>query len=150
MGRLAQTLGIIIPSRSTPASENTKYRRMSWLIKLQTKHWIALKIRKPNHCAILSASAQFESLLNNVFVEPTAVCLTRATSGTYRSGGKDEFQRVTRCPLHQTVLSIGPANLATVKHNNSAVLPNHSLNRTYCGGPAFGLQKPSPNTSPPQ
>ena len=28
--------------------------------------------------------------------------------------------------------------------------PNHSLNRTYCGGPAFGLQKPSPNTNPPQ
>ena len=27
---------------------------------------------------------------------------------------------------------------------------NWSLNRTYCGGPAFGLQKPSPNTSPPQ
>ena len=30
------------------------------------------------------------------------------------------------------------------------VLPNWALNRTYCGGPAFGLQKPSPNTSPPQ
>ena len=28
--------------------------------------------------------------------------------------------------------------------------PNWALNRTYCGGPAFGLQKPSPNTSPPQ
>ena len=33
---------------------------------------------------------------------------------------------------------------------NQAARPNHSLNRTYCGGPAFGLQKPSPNTSPPQ
>ena len=32
----------------------------------------------------------------------------------------------------------------------TAVLANLSLNRTYCGGPAFGLQKPSPNTSPPQ
>ena len=32
----------------------------------------------------------------------------------------------------------------------SPVLANLSLNRTYCGGPAFGLQKPSPNTSPPQ
>ena len=32
----------------------------------------------------------------------------------------------------------------------SAVLPNRALNRTYCGGPAFGLKKPSPNTSPPQ
>ena len=32
----------------------------------------------------------------------------------------------------------------------SSVLANLSLNRTYCGGPAFGLQKPSPNTSPPQ
>ena len=31
-----------------------------------------------------------------------------------------------------------------------AVTPNLALNRTYCGGPAFGLQKPSPNTSPPQ
>ena len=30
------------------------------------------------------------------------------------------------------------------------VLANPALNRTYCGGPAFGLQKPSPNTSPPQ
>ena len=28
--------------------------------------------------------------------------------------------------------------------------PNPALNRTYCGGPAFGLQKPSPNASPPQ
>ena len=32
----------------------------------------------------------------------------------------------------------------------SPVLANLSLNRTYCGGPAFGLQKPCPNTSPPQ
>ena len=31
-----------------------------------------------------------------------------------------------------------------------SVWPNHSVNRTYCGGPAFGLKKPSPNTSPPQ
>ena len=31
-----------------------------------------------------------------------------------------------------------------------AVWPNLSLNRTYCGGPVFGLKKPSPNTSPPQ
>ena len=31
-----------------------------------------------------------------------------------------------------------------------APMPNHSLNRTYCGGPPFGLQKPSPNASPPQ
>ena len=39
-----------------------------------------------------------------------------------------------------------------VKHilSLSPVLANLSLNRTYCGGPAFGLQKPSPNTSPPQ
>ena len=29
-------------------------------------------------------------------------------------------------------------------------IPNHSLNRTYCSGLAFGLQKPSPNTSPLQ
>ena len=27
---------------------------------------------------------------------------------------------------------------------------HHSLNWTYCGGAAFGLQKPSPNTNPPQ
>ena len=33
---------------------------------------------------------------------------------------------------------------------NHVVRPNWALNRTYCGGPAFGLQKPSPNTSPPQ
>ena len=32
----------------------------------------------------------------------------------------------------------------------TAVLANLALNRTYCGGPAFGLQKPSPNTTPPQ
>ena len=31
-----------------------------------------------------------------------------------------------------------------------AVTPNHSLNRTHCGGPSFGLKKPSPNASPPQ
>ena len=27
---------------------------------------------------------------------------------------------------------------------------HRSLNRTHCGGPSFGLQKPSPNASPPQ
>ena len=26
----------------------------------------------------------------------------------------------------------------------------HSLNRTHCGGPSFGLKKPSPNANPPQ
>ena len=31
-----------------------------------------------------------------------------------------------------------------------AVWPNQSLNRTHCGVPPFGLQKPSPNASPPQ
>ena len=31
-----------------------------------------------------------------------------------------------------------------------AVWPNHSLNRTHCGGPPFGLKEPSPNASPPQ
>ena len=36
------------------------------------------------------------------------------------------------------------------RQENQAARPNHSLNRTYCGRPAFGLQKPSPNTSPPQ
>ena len=30
------------------------------------------------------------------------------------------------------------------------VLANPALNRTYCGGPAFGLKKPNPNSSPPQ
>ena len=31
-----------------------------------------------------------------------------------------------------------------------AVRPNHSLNRTHCSVPSFGLKKPSPNASPPQ
>ena len=31
-----------------------------------------------------------------------------------------------------------------------AVRPNHSLNRTHCRVPPFGLKKPSPNASPPQ
>ena len=30
------------------------------------------------------------------------------------------------------------------------VWPNPAFNRTHCGVPAFGLLKPSPNTSPPQ
>ena len=34
--------------------------------------------------------------------------------------------------------------------NMVAVPPNHSLNRTHCGVPPFGLKKPSPNTGPPQ
>ena len=33
---------------------------------------------------------------------------------------------------------------------NGAVLANQSLNRTHCGVPPFGLQKPSPNASTPQ
>ena len=30
------------------------------------------------------------------------------------------------------------------------VMPNWALNRTHCGGPSFGLKKPSPNAIPPQ
>ena len=36
------------------------------------------------------------------------------------------------------------------RHSPQAVMANPTLNRTYCGRPAFGLQKPSPNTSLPQ
>ena len=35
-------------------------------------------------------------------------------------------------------------------HKHQALRPNHSLNRTHCGGPSFGLEKPSPNANPPQ
>ena len=34
--------------------------------------------------------------------------------------------------------------------NYLSVLANHSLNRTHCGRPSFGLINPSPNASPPQ
>ena len=33
---------------------------------------------------------------------------------------------------------------------NLPARPNLSLNRTHCGGTSFGLEKPSPNASPPQ
>ena len=64
-----------------------------------------------------------------------------------------------RCPL-KIQTSHAPGSLTVgafcikpkqfTHHQVCAVPANHSLNRTYCGGPAFGLQKPSPNTSPPQ
>ena len=34
--------------------------------------------------------------------------------------------------------------------NYLSVLANPSLNRTHCSVPSFGLEKPSPNASPPQ
>ena len=47
-----------------------------------------------------------------------------------------------------------PSTYVSFRHDNSPVswrtMPNHSLNRTHCGGPSFGLKKPSPNASPPQ
>ena len=59
-------------------------------------------------------------------------------------------------PLSTTLKNARSTQLSVVSSRHSfaiashALLANLALNRTYCGGPAFGLQKPSPNTSPPQ
>ena len=60
--------------------------------------------------------------------------------------------------LHQPSASAGSmktvhalVSFAAIRRQAAKVVrPNHSLNRTHCGGPSFGLQKPSPNASPPQ
>ena len=59
-------------------------------------------------------------------------------------------------PLSTTLKNARSTQISVVSNRHSfaiaihALLANLALNRTYCGGPAFGLQKPSPNTSPPQ
>ncbi len=45
--------------------------------------------------------------------------------------------------------SLGPRYFA-FNVTAKKLTPNHSLNRTHCGVPPFGLEKPSPNASTPQ
>ena len=52
--------------------------------------------------------------------------------------------------LEVTKLELDAACIANPKVDHSHTTPNRALNRTYCGRPAFGLQKPSPNSGPPQ
>ena len=61
------------------------------------------------------------------------------------------------CPCRRLVvilLTMSPSRYShrgLAPHKFAPMLGAHrALNRTHCGGLAIGLQKPSPNTSPPQ
>ena len=41
-------------------------------------------------------------------------------------------------------------NTDTLSLHDALPISNHSVNRTHCGGPPFGLKRPNPNASPPQ
>lgn len=49
--------------------------------------------------------------------------------------------------LEVTKIELEAACITSQRGACSATTPNHSAHRTYCGMPAFGLQKPSRNTS---
>ena len=83
------------------------------------------------------------------FVGILAVAQKQNTGATVASGS------LRQC--HGAVASVSIANqygqvqgFAVNSQHSPVATPNPSFNRTHCGGPAFGLQKPSPNTSPPQ
>ena len=54
------------------------------------------------------------------------------------------------CNLWCRLKALKPRWRPLTRANYLTVLANQSLNRTHCSVPSFGLQKPSPNASPPQ
>ena len=54
------------------------------------------------------------------------------------------------CNLWWCLKALKPRWRALPRANCLSVLANQSLNRTHCSVPSFGLEKPSPNASPPQ
>ena len=54
------------------------------------------------------------------------------------------------CYLWCRLKELKPRWRAFTRANYLSVLANQSLNRTHCSVPSFGLEKPSPNASPPQ
>ena len=54
------------------------------------------------------------------------------------------------CNLWCRLKALKPRWRAYTRANYLSVLANPSLNRTHCSVPSFGLEKPSPNASPPQ
>ena len=54
------------------------------------------------------------------------------------------------CNLWCRLKALKPRWRAYTRANYLSVLANHSLNRTHCSVPSFGLEKPSPNASTPQ
>ena len=54
------------------------------------------------------------------------------------------------CNLWCRLKALKPRWRALTRPNYLSVLANPSLNRTHCSVPSFGLEKPSPNASPPQ
>ena len=74
------------------------------------------------------------------FRAPTANTSTKAKRKVTHRGGCvfRELQVQCKRVLASTLCLVAKA------------LANPSLNRTHCGVPSFGLEKPSPNASPPQ
>ena len=54
------------------------------------------------------------------------------------------------CNLWCRLKALKPRWRPLARANYLSVLANQSLNRTQCSVPSFGLEKPSPNASPPQ
>ena len=54
------------------------------------------------------------------------------------------------CKLWCRPKALKPRWRPFTRANYLSVLANPSLNRTHCSVPSFGLEKPSPNASPPQ
>ena len=54
------------------------------------------------------------------------------------------------CNLWCSLKALKPWWRPFTRANYLSVLANPSLNRTHCSVPSFGLEKPSPNASPPQ
>ena len=54
------------------------------------------------------------------------------------------------CNLWCRLKALKPRWRPFTRANYLSVLANQSLNRTHCGVPSFGLEKPSPNASTPQ
>ena len=76
-----------------------------------------------------------------------AVCHFIGWRGPLKLDRQSEIHRPS-APVTQIKMAL--VLLAFGFKSARAVRPNHSLNRTHCGVPPFGLQKPSPNASTPQ
>ena len=66
--------------------------------------------------------------------------------GVHIKAGLRMFGSVFNPKSLRSANSLGNAIL----HRAKTLRPNHSLNRTHCGVPSFGLEKPSPNAVTPQ
>ena len=60
----------------------------------------------------------------------------------------EQMQTKSKCNSSQMQLQL--SRVKAILGSVHALRPNRSLNRTHCGVPPFGLEKPSPNASTPQ